>query len=281
MPKCDIRAMKDSSKIPVNCPVCGGSRSVSFTATVLRKYDVPYLYCDSCGLLQSESPYWLEEAYQSAIAFADTGLLDRNYRCVRRVAPLLYSLGMKGERFLDFAGGYGVFTRLMRDVGFDFYWFDPYCVNLVARGFERERAKPPFAAVTAFEVFEHVADPLEFSRTILSETGCSTLIFSTLLFKSRPPAKDWWYYVFDTGQHISFYQARTLRVMAESLGMHLYSTSDLHMMSKQKMSEAGFRLITGRLSRVYLAYVRRRMRPLTFSDHERMLRGDAGELNND
>lgn len=272
--------MKDSSPVSSNCPVCGSSRSVSFIAKVLRKYDVPYPYCDSCGLLQAESPYWLDEAYQSAIAFADTGLLDRNYRCVRRVAPLLYRLGMKDGRFLDFAGGYGVFTRLMRDVGFNFYWFDPYCANLVARGFERERVCPPFAAVTAFEVFEHVVDPLDFCRTVLSETGCSTFIFSTLLFQDQPPAADWWYYVFDTGQHISFYQERTLRLIAESLGMYLYSTLDLQMMSKRKMTDVGFRLITGRLSKVYLAYVRRRMRSLTFSDHELILRGDDGKLNN-
>ena len=49
----------------LNCPVCNGSRSVCFTAKVLGKYDVPYVYCGSCGLLQARSPYWLEEAYQS------------------------------------------------------------------------------------------------------------------------------------------------------------------------------------------------------------------------
>lgn len=268
--------MKDLSETNLDCPVCGGARSVCFTARVLRKYDVPYLYCVSCGLLQARSPYWLEEAYHSAIADADTGLLDRNFRCVRRIAPLLYSLGMQNCKLLDFAGGYGVFTRLMRDVGFDYYWSDPFCANLVARGFERERANPPFAAVTALEVFEHVPDPLEFSRRVLSETECSAFIFSTLLFEGQPPPSDWWYYVFNTGQHISFYQPRTLKVIADSLGMYLYRTTDLHMMSKRKMSDVRFRLLTGRCSSVYFSYLRRRMKSRTFSDHEAALKGDRG-----
>lgn len=270
--------MKDSSGTNSSCPVCGGGRGVSFTAKVLQKYDVPYLYCDFCGLLQARSPHWLEEAYQSAIADADTGLLDRNYRCVRRVAPLLYSLGMQNCKFLDVAGGYGVFTRLMRDVGFDFYWSDPYCANAVARGFERERANPPFAAVTALEVFEHVTDPLEFSRKVLSETECSTFIFSTLLFRGQPPPVDWWYYVFNTGQHISFYQARTLQVIAESLGLYLYSTADFHMMSTRKISDIGFRLVTGRCSSICFSYLRRRMRSRTLSDHEAILKGERSNI---
>lgn len=268
--------MDHPSDKDLNCPVCNGSRSVCFTAKVLEKYDVPYVYCESCGLLQATSPYWLEEAYQSAIANADTGLLDRNYRGVRRIAPLLYSLGMQNGRFLDVAGGYGVLTRLMRDIGFDFYWSDPYCTNLVARGFERERTSPPFEAVTALEVFEHVVDPLEFSRTVLSENQCSTLIFSTLLFERQPPPMDWWYYVFNTGQHISFYQARTLHVIAEYLGLYLYPTADLHVMSKKKLSKFGFRLITGRCSSICLGYVRRKMQSRTFSDHEAILMGNDG-----
>ncbi len=42
------------------------------------------------------------------------------------------------DPFLDYAGGYGVFTRLMRDIGFDFYWHDPYTQNLFANGFEKD-----------------------------------------------------------------------------------------------------------------------------------------------
>jgi hypothetical protein len=46
----------------------------AFRHTVLRKYDVQYFQCGGCGFLQTETPYWLDEAYSSAIVTADTGI---------------------------------------------------------------------------------------------------------------------------------------------------------------------------------------------------------------
>ena len=40
------------------------------------------------------------------------------------------------KKFLDYGGGYGILVRLMRDVGYDFYWFDKYSQNIFAKGFE-------------------------------------------------------------------------------------------------------------------------------------------------
>jgi hypothetical protein len=52
---------------------------------------------------------------------------------------------------VDCAGGYGILTRLLRDIGVDALWSDPFCQNLMALGFEH--SNEPAELVTAFEEF--------------------------------------------------------------------------------------------------------------------------------
>ena len=109
------------------------------------------------------------------------------------------------DPFLDYAGGYGVFTRLMRDIGFDFYWHDPYTQNLFANGFEDDlKSNSKFELLTAFEVFEHLVNPKEELEKMLRFSD--TIVFSTELMPQEiPDPEEWWYYGFNHGQHISFY----------------------------------------------------------------------------
>jgi len=228
----------------MKCKICCAESQFQFSETVLSKYSCRYFYCAGCGFLQSEEPYWLDEAYQSAIAAADTGLVLRNISLSKKLAPLLYFMFGREGRYLDFAGGYGMFTRLMRDIGFDYYWTDLYCQNLMARGFEISSEKLPFTAVTAFEVLEHVPDPMEFLAQTLDQASTRTIILSTECFEGAPPNKDWWYYMFGTGQHVSFCQRRTLRFIGAKLGLNFYTHGSLHMFTDKKISPAIFRFLT-------------------------------------
>ena len=64
-------------------------------------------------------------------------------------------------KFLDYGGGYGMLVRLMRNYGFDFYYFDKYCQNLFANGFDlKDSACSRFELLTAFELFEHFSEPV-------------------------------------------------------------------------------------------------------------------------
>ena len=223
-------------------------------------------------MLQTEEPHWLQEAYENAIADADTGLVMRNINLAKKVSALLLFLYGRRARYLDTAGGYGMFTRLMRDIGFDFYWSDLYCQNLLARGFEASTAAPPFAAITAFEVLEHLVNPVEFVADSLQKAESKTFIFSTQLFYGPPPKPDWWYYGFPTGQHISFYQPRTLQAIGSKLGLNFYSNGWLHMLTDKKINTRLFQLMTtGRTAALLSRIPPRYMDSLTIPDRLKTL----------
>ncbi|MBF0557314.1 MAG: class I SAM-dependent methyltransferase [Nitrospirae bacterium] len=226
----------------MKCKVCGMDTRVVFAHKILCKYTSSYFYCDACGFLRTEDPYWLDEAYGSVLSASDTGLVQRNVIVSGVLSAMLFFIFDRHGKYLDIGGGCGLLTRIMRDIGFDFYWSDKYCSNLLAGGFEA----PPdasFVAATAFEVLEHQTDPIGFLQEILAQARTRNIIISTQLFEHAPPKpEDWSYYAFETGQHISFYQMRTLRVIAEKLGLHCYSRGWIHLFSDKKINSLMFNM---------------------------------------
>lgn len=257
------------------CSVCGKRTQYIFKAEVLNKYNADYFHCEACGYLSVSEPHWLDEAYSSAIADADTGLVVRNIAIAEKLSSLLFwGMAERGSgRYLDSAGGYGMLTRLMRDYGFDFYWSDKYCENILARGFEYGAEVGGCLAVTAMEVLEHVTDPVSHVAEVLNSANADTLIFSTELYEGAPPKPgEWWYYSLPTGQHIGFFQHRTLQVLADKLSLNFYSANGIHVFTKRHLNENWLRIITNSyFLKATTPVLRRLMKSKTMDDHRKIL----------
>lgn len=229
---------------PPPCCLCGESTRPLFSERVLSHHMVRYFSCPNCRLVRSESPFWLEEAYQSAIAGSDVSLVARNV-CMSRITQLLLRVMYRGnESYLDYGGGYGMLTRLMRDAGFDFTHYDPLCPNIFARGFSTSGlGGKRFALATAFEVLEHLTAPLDHLDAILSVAD--SLLFTTELISDPPPRpNDWAYYCFHTGQHITFYSHTTLQKIADRCHKRLYSHGTIHLLTGKRLPSSLYRLVT-------------------------------------
>ena len=82
--------MQRTDELP-QCHVCG-ERSDSFGVhVVLAKYNVRYYRCPFCGFIQTETPFWMEEAYASAITSSDIGYVDRNVTTARLTQAVINS----------------------------------------------------------------------------------------------------------------------------------------------------------------------------------------------
>ena len=248
------------------CHVCGSLCSYFGKALILEKYDVHYFRCDSCGFIQTEEPYWLDEAYRSPIADIDIGVVKRaiDLSCIAEAVILAFF--DCNARFVDYGGGYGLFVRLMRDRGFDFSSFDRYCPNIFAKAYTAaESDNPSYELATALEVFEHLPRPVDdvprifgFSRNVL---------FNTLLVPPSTPRPDeWWYYATQAGQHVSFYTARSLAILASRAGLRVYSDGrQLHLFTEKRISPALF------LALARSAVARSATRPLRWRLKDRSL----------
>ncbi len=221
----------------MKCKICYSNSNFIFNKLLLN-YDVSFFQCGSCGFLQTEEPYWIEEAYSRPINLSDTGYLVRNINYSKKLIIFLscfFRKELKADqaRFIDYAGGYGVFVRMMRDIGFDYYWADKYTINLFAGGFTGD-LNARYTAVTLFECFEHFVHPISELENILSLSD--NIIFSTdLVSNPAPQPSEWWYYGFEHGQHISFYTKQSLEFIAKKYNFYFRSAGSLHFLTKKKI----------------------------------------------
>jgi hypothetical protein len=248
------------------CRACGDPCSDLWEGPLLD-LSVRYSECGRCGYVQTERPYWLDRAYASSINVSDTGIMARNLANLRVVLATLFAMGDLQSRIVDFAGGYGILTRLLRDHGVDALWSDRFSENLLARGFEHRGESA--GLVTAFEAFEHFVDPrMELDKML---TIAPNVLLSTEIIPDPVPRPDqWWYYGREHGQHIGFYKIHTLRVLAESRGRRLLSDGRFyHLMTDRAVSLRKWHYCL-RFNKIMRVLARRWLKSKTWEDHLHM-----------
>jgi len=213
------------------CIICGNSLSLLMNDKILDKYSINYYLCNNCKCIQTETPYWLQEAYGSSIALSDTGIMSRNTDACKKLTMILKRYFTPESKVVDYGGGYGLLTRMLRDKGIDAYWSDKYSENLLARGFEYDGHS--FAdAILAFEVIEHLPDPLEEIQIIMSKTNCFIFSVSVLKKFDYKSNNEWWYFSPEMGQHIFFPSENTLQYIANKLDVRYFNLWGLHIFSR-------------------------------------------------
>ncbi|EKT4499182.1 class I SAM-dependent methyltransferase [Flavobacterium psychrophilum] len=222
----------------MKCKICESESKKIFEKIVLLKYNVNYYQCSYCDFVQTDEPFWLEEAYQSAITSLDIGILIRNNYLVYEVSKIIDSCFLEAKKMLDYAGGYGLFVRLMRDKGYDFFRQDIYCDNLFADHFDITNIKETkFDIVTGFEVLEHFSNPLKEIEEIFNYS--ENAIFSTeIIPDNHSDIQNWVYISQETGQHIAFYSSKAMQIIAKKFGKNYYcKNKNIHIFTTKTLTE--------------------------------------------
>jgi len=202
----------------------------------------------------------------------DIGPIDRSISTAQQMRALILSLFNHRKPFLDYGAGYGILVRRMRDLGFDFKYYDAHCTNLFCKGFEGPLAGTQYEMITAIEVFEHLEQPLDVLETLLQSTG--SVFFTTELLPSHIPKPDqWWYYGLAHGQHISIFSREALNILASRVGKHLYSWSRFHLITDKNISPRLYRILLQPNWAVMIGTIlarARRVQSLLVADFERV-----------
>jgi hypothetical protein len=249
-----------------NCRNCKGIVDEIFTGKLIDHL-VCYFECPTCGYVQTETPHWLDQAYAEAINDSDTGIMVRNQVNAKIILATMLMLGKLDGTLVDYAGGYGILVRLLRDFGVNALWSDQYCKNLLARGFEHSDERADI--VTAFEAFEHFINPAEELDRLL-DIAPNVLFSTALIADPTPKLDDWWYYGKEHGQHIGFFRIRTLEKLARERGKFLVSNgTSYHLITGKAVNPAMWKLMI-RINRFMPFLLRRKLASKVWSDHNLM-----------
>ena len=224
-------------KINYSCPICKDKAVLRDVVDFNRNCEgiideqfpvlgkaVYYAKCKSCDLIYApEFSNWSHEDFAREIYNEKYSLIDPDYLIDRpkRNKILINNIFMNGKteiKHLDYGGGNGSLSELLKSDGWDSTSFDPFSESEN----QKINSDEKFNLITAFEVFEHVADPNELINDISRFASDNCLIFfSTGIHDNQITSEkrlDWWYVAPRNG-HITIYSHTSLQILANKHGL--------------------------------------------------------------
>jgi 2-polyprenyl-6-hydroxyphenyl methylase/3-demethylubiquinone-9 3-methyltransferase len=187
------------SGVPVyyhRCSACGFIFTAAFDAWTHRQF-AEHIYNDGYVLVDPDYP--TDRPQTNAVSLGDHLLA-----------------GQQSLRILDYGGGSGMLTELLKKRGFsNTFSYDPIIPEYAAR------PEGLFDCIVSFEVLEHSPDPRATLNDIVSMLKTPGIVLlSTLL---QPPEIDQygvrWWYVAPRNGHISIFSRPAMNKLSESLKM--------------------------------------------------------------
>jgi len=194
---------------------------------------VQYLLCRACGFaFAPEFAAWTPADFAREIYNEGYGAVDPDHAEVRPRASAdsllgTFPGGARPARHLDYGGGAGRLSELLRAAGWDSTSWDPFFT-----GGTQQAPAGTYPLITCFEVFEHVPDVRGLAARLdglLAPDGlilASTLVSDGQMAPGRPLT---WWYASPRNGHVSLHSARSLGVLAARQGWKTASASpDIH-----------------------------------------------------
>lgn len=197
---------------------CAGGYDFGVSGVAVR-----WFACDHCDYLFTDFfDDWTAEDFARFVYNDDYMKVDPDYadarsnRVFQTLTPFLPDLAP--ARVLDYGGGAGGLTALLRERGIDATSYDPFS--------RPERPGGKFDVITCVEVMEHSPDPaatLADIASLLAPGGCVLLGICLQPANIKQLGPSWWYCAPRNG-HCSTFSLTTLSTLGSRLGLTLHAS---------------------------------------------------------
>lgn len=225
----------------IPCRLCQGRAWPLFSLTVLGRLDVQLYRCERCQSVETERPYWLDISYdRELLSFGnDISVRAKSMEAWVVYVALLFGLRPASTRILDYGAGPGLFVRVLRDLGFLAFAYDPHAESMFASSFLAQVAEK-FDMLVAVETWEHFIDPAAELEQLFAPRH-DLVVVRTQPYRDEGPG--WYYFYPDAGQHVFFYSHKARALIAERFGYQVRSYGDMSIFSRRPMSLAQRKLL--------------------------------------